>query len=438
MAEYDLTHRLMPFLDIHLVIPLLEFIEPRKIYDENSLAEMQRQVVLKTNMIDSAIETYPEDNVPNELLQRRDDVLRERDQLKAECDPVIAILELEDVKEMMESARDREGNSKLLEYIEKEYSFKPEMLEILYRYAKFQYECGNYAAASICLYYYRNVVPQGDPNYLNALYGKLASEILCQEFAHAKDDLIRLRAYIDSDPFDGELELLQHRSWLLHWSLFIFFNLAKGRDDLIDLFLNQQAYLNTIQILCPHLLRYVSVSVVISKAKQKNSLKELMRVIDVERKNYSDPVTEFLSCLYLDYDFDAAQQKLRECEDVLANDFFLTALLDEFRENARLLIFEMFCRIHQCIGLDMLANRLNMDKTEAERWIVDLIRNYHIEGAKIDSQLGQVIMSAKPISIHEQIMENTKRLTFRAQQAALQLEKLKLDKKGSTNYASTS
>uniref|UniRef100_A0A914QT59 Eukaryotic translation initiation factor 3 subunit E N-terminal domain-containing protein n=1 Tax=Panagrolaimus davidi TaxID=227884 RepID=A0A914QT59_9BILA len=277
MAEYDLTHRLMPFLDIHLVIPLLEFIEPRKIYDENSLAEMQRQVVLKTNMIDSAIETYPEDNVPNELLQRRDDVLRERDQLKAECDPVIAILELEDVKEMMESARDRE--------------------------------------ASICLYYYRNVVPQGDPNYLNALYGKLASEILCQEFAHAKDDLIRLRAYIDSDPFDGELELLQHRSWLLHWSLFIFFNLAKGRDDLIDLFLNQQAYLNTIQILCPHLLRYVSVSVVISKAKQKNSLKELMRVIDVERKNYSDPVTEFLSCLYLDYDFDAAQQKLRECEE---------------------------------------------------------------------------------------------------------------------------
>uniref|UniRef100_A0AC34FAT7 Eukaryotic translation initiation factor 3 subunit E n=1 Tax=Panagrolaimus sp. ES5 TaxID=591445 RepID=A0AC34FAT7_9BILA len=438
MAEYDLTHRLMPFLDIHLVIPLLEFIEPRKIYDESSLAEMQRQVVLKTNMIDSAIETYPEDNVPNELLQRRDDVLRERDQLKDECDPVIAILELEDVKEMMESARDREGNSKVLEYIEREYNFKPEMLEILYRYAKFQYECGNYAAASICLYYYRNVVPQGDPNYLNALYGKLASEILCQEFAHAKDDLIRLRAYIDSDPFDGELELLQHRSWLLHWSLFIFFNLAKGRDDLIDLFLNQQAYLNTIQILCPHLLRYVSVSVVISKAKQKNSLKELMRVIDVERKNFSDPVTEFLSCLYLDYDFDAAQQKLRECEEVLANDFFLTALLDEFRENARLLIFEMFCRIHQCIGLDMLANRLNMDKAEAERWIVDLIRNYHIEGAKIDSQLGQVIMSAKPISIHEQIMENTKRLTFRAQQAALQLEKLKLDKKGSTNYASAS
>jgi hypothetical protein len=35
-----------------------------------------------------------------------------------------------------------------------------------------------------------------------------------------------------------------------------------------------------------------------------------------ERHNYQDPVTEFLSCLYIDFDFDAAQKKLRECESV--------------------------------------------------------------------------------------------------------------------------
>lgn len=45
---------------------------------------------------------------------------------------------------------------------------------------------------------------------------------------------------------------------------------------------------------------------------------------------------------------------------VLSNDFFLTACLDDFRESARLLIFEMFCRIHQCISIEMLARRLNM------------------------------------------------------------------------------
>ena len=88
-------------------------------------------------------------------------------------------------------------------------------------------------------------------------------------------------------------------------------------------------------------------------------------------------MTEFLSCLYIDFDFEAAQTKLQECESVyfnynesklfihcqvLSNDLFLTHCLDEFRESARLLIFEMFCRIHQCISIDMLARRLNMQK----------------------------------------------------------------------------
>ncbi|KAH7727700.1 Eukaryotic translation initiation factor 3 subunit E [Aphelenchoides avenae] len=431
MAEYDLTRRVVPFFDVHLVIPLLEFVGPRGVYEENSLVEMHRKLLLRTNMVDSVIETYPEGQAPAELLKRRDEILQERDKLKSDVDPVVEILEHEDVKEMMDGTRGREGNTSLLEHLEQKYEFKKdEMLETLYKYAKFVYECGNYNVASILLYYYRNLVPQHDPNYLSALYGKLASEILCQEWTHAKDDLNRLRAYIDTDPFETELELLQHRAWLLHWALFVYFNYPKGRDEIIEMFLNQQTYLNTIQILCPHLLRYLAVAVVTSKTKQKNSLKDLIKVIDVERHNYQDPVTDFLSCLYINFDFDEAQQKLRECEEVLTNDFFLTACLDDFRESARLLIFEMFCRIHQCISLDLLANRLNMGQAEAERWIVDLIRNYRIEGAKIDSQTGQVVMGAKPVSIHEQVMENTKRLTFRSQQVALQLEKLKLDKKG--------
>ena len=35
-----------------------------------------------------------------------------------------------------------------------------------------------------------------------------------------------------------------------------------------------------------------------------------------ERHNYQDPVTDFLTCLYIKYDFDEAQEKLRQCEEV--------------------------------------------------------------------------------------------------------------------------
>ena len=33
---------------------------------------------------------------------------------------------------------------------------------------------------------------------------------------------------------------LQQRTWLIHWSLFVFFNHPKGQDDIINLFLYQQ------------------------------------------------------------------------------------------------------------------------------------------------------------------------------------------------------
>jgi len=58
---------------------------------------------------------------------------------------------------------------------------------------------------------------------------------------------------------------------------------------------------------------------------------------------------------------------------------------DDFVDNARLLVFEAYCRIHQCIDLRMLAAKLNMDESAAEKWVVNLIRNADLN-AKINSQ----------------------------------------------------
>jgi translation initiation factor 3 subunit E len=52
-------------------------------------------------------------------------------------------------------------------------------------------------------------------------------------------------------------------------------------------------------------------------------LKELIKVIQQEHHSYKDPVTEFLECLYVNYDFDGAQQKLIECEQVTLRLLFL-------------------------------------------------------------------------------------------------------------------
>lgn len=295
------------------------------------------------------------------------------------------------------------------------------MIDTLYRYAKFQFECGNYGGASDYLYFVRALIPPTDKNYLNSLWGKLASEILMQNWDSALDDLNRLKDVIDSNTFGSALQSLQQRTWLIHWSLFVFFNHNKGRDLIIDMFLYQPSYLNTIQTICPHILRYLTTAVITNK-RRKNVLKDLVRVIQQESYAYQDPITEFLQDLYVNFDFDKAQLKLRECEAVLRNDFFLVACQNDFIDNARLFIFETFCRIHECISIDMLANKLNMSSEEAEKWIVNLIRNARLD-AKIDSQLGHVVMGTQAISPYQQVIEKTKALAFRSQVLAINVEK---------------
>ncbi|CAM6108193.1 unnamed protein product [Calypogeia fissa] len=109
---------------------------------------------------------------------------------------------------------------------------------------------------------------------------------------------------------------------------------------------------------------------------------------------------------------------------LILNDFFLgkqtqengvatIPLRDEFLENARLFIFETYCRIHQCIDIRMLSQKLNMNYDDAERWIVNLIRNARLD-AKIDSKEGTVVMGTQYPNVYEQIIEKTKQLAVRS------------------------
>ena len=58
-------------------------------------------------------------------------------------------------------------------------------------------------------------------------------------------------------------------------------------------------------------------------------MKDLIKVIQEESYTYQDPITSFIEDLYVNFDFDGAQQKLRDCETVLVNDFFLVSADNE-------------------------------------------------------------------------------------------------------------
>jgi translation initiation factor 3 subunit E len=83
-------------------------------------------------------------------------------------------------------------------------------------------------------------------------------------------------------------------------------------------------------------------------------------------------------------------------------------------EEARVFVFENYCRIHYKIDLVTLANKLAMDQDATERWIVDLIRNANLD-AKIDySAEPCVVMGSPQVSVYEQVMDRTRDLNVRS------------------------
>lgn len=53
----------------------------------------------------------------------------------------------------------------------------------------------------------------------------------------------------------------------------------------------------------------------------------IFHLILQESYTYKDPITEFVECLYVNFDFDGAQKKLRECESVSMNFYYAAYIL---------------------------------------------------------------------------------------------------------------
>jgi translation initiation factor 3 subunit E len=172
----------------------------------------------------------------------------------------------------------------------------------------------------------------------------------------AIEEINKLKETIDTRLFNNPLAQLTQRTWLIHWSLFPLFNHEPARESLTEMFFSP-SYINTIQTNCPWILRYLAAAVITNRNKGRNSnqyqkqLKDLIRIVRQEGYEYSDPVTDFIKALYIDFDFEEAQKKLSETEEILKNDFFLLGAADQFVDAARHLISESYCKIHQRIDI---------------------------------------------------------------------------------------
>lgn len=411
MAAYDLTSRISPFLDRHLVFPLLEFLQGQELYSQRDIFESKIELLKKTNMVDFAMDIYralnDTEDVPEEMLSIRTHVVATLRKLEAEARTIMHFLQ--DPNNVKNLRQDKALNQK---FLEESYGIGAEQIDALFRFAKCQFQCGNYGSAAELLQSYRLLCTEPKTS-LNALWGRFAADILLQNFDSAFDDLGKLKEAFDAmATLSTPLMQLQQRTWLMHWGLFVFWNHKNGIHAIIDLFLQDERYLNAMQTNAPHLLRYLAAAAVVS-SRQRSVMKDLIKVIEQEKYHYSDVITEFLECLYVHFDFDGAQEKLEECNALLENDYFLAGFKEDFISNARLAIFETYCRLHKCIDIKTMSAKLDMGVETAERWIVNLIRSEKLD-ARVDQRAGTIIMGVgQHQTAFDQIVDRTRDLSIR-------------------------
>ncbi|KAJ3703762.1 hypothetical protein LUZ61_007467 [Rhynchospora tenuis] len=200
---HDLTWKVAPHLDRHLVFPLLEFLQERQLYNDEEILKAKIDLLSETNMVDYAMDIhkslYHTDDVPQEMVDRRVEVVARLKSLEKSVTPLISFLQNAALVQEMRS--DKQYNIQMLN---ERYQIGVDQIEAMYQYAKFQFECGNYSDAAVYIYQYRALCTNPERS-LSALWGKLAAEILMQNWDIVLEELNRLKENIDSKNFASPL-----------------------------------------------------------------------------------------------------------------------------------------------------------------------------------------------------------------------------------------
>jgi len=457
---HDVTALMAPYLDSHQLLRMVDFQininQESKIYDKQSLEHERLKILKRLNTYDKAwqqeciIRRIPEDTEMNDEYKQKEEQFDDAlDDLAHKIDEVKTKLTSEEAQQLLTQGKD---NNRLWVALKEDCGFNEEDLTNLFKYARMLYNCEEYEEGESILYIYKLIAPYDHSMHLSALWGDIANCIQLMDddsktnesFERAVTTMNDLKDTIEKSKEENPLKTLQQRAWLLHWALFIYFskpakvnqlavktneNSTKCTEHLIHLCLFNQGdkeenhYKNTIETICPWMLRYLAVIIITSDTidKKDNKLRRLVEIIDQEQINYSDPITNFLLSLRKNCDFEAAQSYLEKCHQVLKSDYFVRDYADAFLEKGKHLIFEMVCRIHKCIRLESIAEKLNMTQEDAELWIVDLIRNYRLH-AKIDGENGNIILGQDPVLPYQQIIQRTSTLSVASKMLLKNLE----------------
>ena len=98
IEQWDLTSKLSPFLDRHMMFPLLEYLDSLINagtcgYQSHDVAAARLALLRPTHMVDYAIDIYkelhPSGDIPAEMMAQKAKVYQDLEELKKSCQPLV-------------------------------------------------------------------------------------------------------------------------------------------------------------------------------------------------------------------------------------------------------------------------------------------------------------------------------------------------------------
>ena len=99
LEQWDLTSKISPFLDRHMMFPLLTYLDElieggRLDYSSKDVAAARLALLRPTHMVDYAIDTYKSVHgdgaaVPKEMEEQKSQVFKQREELEKGCKPLV-------------------------------------------------------------------------------------------------------------------------------------------------------------------------------------------------------------------------------------------------------------------------------------------------------------------------------------------------------------
>ena len=420
--KFDLTNHFFDFVDRHLMYPLLDNLVT--IYDVKEVDNLQFNVLKDTYMTKELKELYlsinpNEKDLPTEYLNRENDIINELVPLNESTKETLNILCSKEIQSNLK--QNKIENRELI----KTRGIDDDKILELYKFGKLQYNRGDYVMASDLLNNFKLLSINQDL-ILKATCGKFISDILSGDMEEAKNEMINLRDVIDNRNYQGSsIDQLKLRNWLIHNSLFIFFNENDLKKQSINGNINLQllnmneiflssSYISTIEASCPWILRYIISSVLYTKDFKR--LKDIIKAVEIENYEYNDPFTNLIQNLFIDFKFNKLNEILNNIEILIEIDFFINHLSkDEFINNIIELIIRSVLKIYKKLSINQLFKFVESNLCDLNK-LNEIINKSNELKINVENNIVSLNDDENINNPYFTVYEKTKALSFKSNQ----------------------